>query len=401
MKFPRSSAIKRFKKVEKIQNLKAKLKKDMGVTLYRKYRPQKFKDVVGQDHIKIILENEISSGRLAHAYLFNGPRGTGKTTTARIFAKALNCEKRKDGESEPCGACDSCKETETGRAIDVIEMDAASSRGIDMVRENIIEKVRFAPARRKYKIFIIDEAHMLTAEAFNAFLKTLEEPPSYVVYILATTEIHKMPQTIVSRCQRFDFKKVPTDIIINRLKNLTQKEGLKISKEVLQIIAEHSEGCLRDAEGMLGQVLTLGDGKDEITFEAASLVLPHSDAALVSNLALRLLNKDAKSALEFIGKMSEEGVEINEFFNGLIKFFRNLIWRKISDTPQTFSPLCKGELEGVISEKQDELAASIDKAETGRLLVIVEILLEKKNMLGQTQIAELPLEIAAVKICSM
>jgi len=364
----------------------------MSITLYRKYRPLKFKDVVGQNHIKIILENEIISGKLAHAYLFSGPRGTGKTTTARIFAKALNCQSRKEGQSEPCGICVSCKEIDASRSIDVIEMDAASSRGIDMVRENIIEKVRFSPASAKYKIFIIDEAHMLTTEAFNAFLKTLEEPPSYVVYILATTEMHKMPQTIVSRCQRFDFKKVPAEIIIERLKIITQKEGLKISKEVLRIIADHSEGCLRDAEGLLGQVLILSDGKKEITLDEASLVLPHSDMALVLDFAEFLLRKDARGALEFIGKISGEGVELNDFFNDLIKLFRNLIWYKIA-----------GDLEmlalNLDAEKQNGLINLMKDVEIKRLVDILEILLEKKISASYTPLISLPLELAAVKIC--
>lgn len=364
----------------------------MSVTLYRKYRPKKFKDVVGQDHIKVILENEIASGRLAHAYLFSGPRGTGKTTTARIFAKVLNCLNRKG--SEPCGECDSCKEIDANRAVDIIEMDAASSRGIDMVRENIIENVRFAPTRFKYKVFIIDEAHMLTPEAFNAFLKTLEEPPTYVVYILATTEIHKMPQTIVSRCQRFDFKKIPADILVERLKQLTAKENLKVSKEILGMIAEHSEGCLRDAEGLLGQVLTLSDGKKEISFDEASLVLPHSDFSLVFDLATYLLKKDTKSALEFIGKIVGEGVEVNEFFNGLIKFFRNLIWYKISGEASMVSS-------SIGADKQSELLNLTREIEAGRLVLILETLLEKRTLVGQTQIVELPLELAAVKICAL
>ncbi len=361
--------------------------------MYRKYRPQQFKDVVGQNHIKIILENEITSGRLAHAYLFSGPRGTGKTTTARIFAKTMNCLNRKSGEAEACGKCDACKEIDAGRAIDIIEMDAASHTGVDNVRENVIENVRFAPTRLKYKVFIIDEAHMLSTAAFNAFLKTLEEPPSYVVYILATTEIHKMPQTIVSRCERFDFKKILPDVIIERLKKITTKENFKVSKEVLQSIAEHSEGCLRDAEGLLGQVLTLSDGKNEITFDEASLILPHSDSGLILELSTYLLNRDARNAMEFVGRSVGEGIEVGEFFNGLIKFFRDLIWYKMS-----------GEINSLPfigdAEKQKELINSLENTDANRLLQIIEILFEKKKLIGQAQIAELPLELASIKICS-
>lgn len=364
----------------------------MGTTLYRKYRPKQFKELVGQNHIKIILENEIASGRLAHAYLFSGPRGTGKTTTARIFAKTLNCLGRKDGESEPCGKCGSCAEIDAGRAVDIIEMDAASHTGVDNVRENVIENVRFVPSRLKYKVFIIDEAHMLSAAAFNALLKTMEEPPSYVVYILATTEIHKMPQTIISRCERFDFKKIPTDILIGRLKQLAAKENLKVSQEVLGTIAEYSEGCVRDAEGLLGQVLTLSDGKKEITFDEASLVLPHSDLLLVFELSNHLLTKNTRSALEFVAQITNEGVEIGEFFNGLIKFFRNLVWYKISGEI-SFLPA------GIGTEKQTALINLAANAEVSNLIKAIEILIENKKLIGQMQIIELPLELAAIKIC--
>ncbi|PIT89446.1 MAG: DNA polymerase III, subunit gamma and tau, partial [Candidatus Levybacteria bacterium CG10_big_fil_rev_8_21_14_0_10_36_7] len=190
----------------------------MNLALYRKYRPQVFSDIVGQNHIKVTLKNEIETGSLGHAYLFSGPRGSGKTTTARIFAKALNCLNRKKNESEPCNKCESCREIIDGNSLDLLEMDAASHTGVDNVRENIIHNSRFTPVKRKYKIFIVDEVHMLSISAFNALLKTLEEPPSYVVFILATTETHKIPLTIKSRCQHFSFGRVGVEDMISKLK---------------------------------------------------------------------------------------------------------------------------------------------------------------------------------------
>ena len=191
-------------------------------TIYRKYRPQKFSEVTGQEHIIKTIAGEIASGQIAHAYLFSGPRGTGKTTTARLLAKALNCEKRSEGNSEPCDNCLSCEEITGNRSIDVIEIDAASHTGVDNVRENIIDNAQFKPTKSKYKIFIIDEVHMLSTSAFNALLKTLEEPPAHVIFILATTELHKLPSTIISRCQRFNFHKIPTEQMRARLNALTQ-----------------------------------------------------------------------------------------------------------------------------------------------------------------------------------
>src|SRR3989339_1549320 len=202
-------------------------------TLYRKYRPQKFSDLIGQDHIGKVLEGELATGRIAHAYIFSGPRGVGKTTVARIFARALNCENRKDGASEPCQTCDACKDILQGSAMDVIEIDAASNTGVDHVREHIIENSRFAPTRLKYKIFIIDEVHMLSGSAFNALLKTLEEPPAHVVFMMATTELHKVPDTIISRCQRFAFLRIELPAIVNLLKTVVQAEKIKLAPGVL------------------------------------------------------------------------------------------------------------------------------------------------------------------------
>ena len=240
----------------------------MDLALYRKYRPKTFAEVSDQAHIVGTIQNQLCSGKLAHAYLFCGPRGVGKTTIARLLSKVANCEALKD--AEPCLSCASCKEIEAGSAMDLIEIDAASHTGVDHVREMIIDNVRFRPAACKMKVFIIDEVHMLSTSAFNALLKTLEEPPAYALFILATTELHKVPETIISRCQRFDFHRIPTDVLVERLASITKSEKAKLSKDVLEEIARRSEGCLRDAESLLGQVLAVDD---------PSLVLPASCAA--------------------------------------------------------------------------------------------------------------------------
>ena len=228
------------------------------VAIPRKYRPKKFSEVTGQEFITETLRNAIKTGRVSHAYIFAGPRGVGKTTTARIVAKALNCENLLDGE--PCNECSNCVEIAKGAFPDVIEIDAATNRGIDQIRE-LRESVHYAPAKGKKKVYIIDEFHMLTKEAFNALLKTLEEPPEHVVFILATTEIDKIPPTILSRCQKFIFRKIPKELMLETLKNICSKESVEFEEEALHLIAVASEGCMRDAESLLDQAIALGGGK--------------------------------------------------------------------------------------------------------------------------------------------
>ena len=226
----------------------------------RKYRPQKFSEVTGQEFITETLRNAVATGRVAHAYIFAGPRGVGKTTTARIVAKALNCENPENGE--PCNSCSQCVEITKGSHPDVIEIDAASNRGVDQIRE-LRESVHYAPVKGKRKVYIIDEFHMLTKEAFNALLKTLEEPPEHVVFILATTELDRIPPTILSRCQKFIFRKIPEEVIVKTLWEICQKEGVECEEEALKLIAVSSEGCMRDAESLLDQAIALGQGKVE------------------------------------------------------------------------------------------------------------------------------------------
>ncbi len=274
--------------------------------LYRKYRPRTFAEVAGQEHVKAALANEAATGRVAHSYLFSGPRGVGKTSIARIFAKAINCGARgKDGD--PCGACASCVEISENRALDVIEIDAASNTGVDNVREQVIEHARFAPSTLAYKVFIIDEVHMLSTSAFNALLKTLEEPPAKVVFILATTELHKLPATVVSRCQRFDFRKIASGELTERLARLAKEEGFKVDADVLETVARMSEGCLRDAESLLSQVFALGT--KEITAETAALVLPIVPAQAAAALLQALYARDAAAALERWEAMMAAGVD--------------------------------------------------------------------------------------------
>ncbi|MBU4256908.1 DNA polymerase III subunit gamma/tau, partial [Patescibacteria group bacterium] len=297
-------------------------------TLYRKYRPQNFEEVVGQNHIKLTLEHEIESGKIAHAYLFCGPRAVGKTTLARVLAKAINCKDRKEGAFEPCNECEICREITGGRALDIIEIDAASHTGVDNVRENIIASARVAPSRCKYKVFVIDEAHMLSISAFNALLKTIEEPPANVIFILCTTEVHKVPTTIISRCQRFDFKRISVTDIVKKLNYIVKNEGIKIDKKILEAIARQSEGHMRDAESLLGQIVSVG-GK-EITSEEADLVIPRSDLGEAVNLVGCLAKKDGGGGIKLINNLIDEGIDLKSFAGDLIEILRRMLLFKIS-----------------------------------------------------------------------
>ncbi len=363
----------------------------MTVTLYRKYRPQTFGEVVGQNHIKITLQNELETGRVSHAYLFSGPRGLGKTTIARLLAKSVNCLNRKDGQSEPCNQCDSCKEIVEGHALDVIEIDAASHTGVDNVRENIINNARFTPSSRKFKVFIIDEVHMLSTSAFNALLKTLEEPPSHAIFILATTEIHKIPQTIISRCQRFDFRKVSRAEMLERLNWIIKQEKKQVDSEILDNISHYAEGCLRDAETILGQVLSLDDKK--ITKEQAELVIPTSRIEMVLELISHLTKKDSASAIALVNRLIQEGVDLQRFASDLIEVLRKVLLIKIDSSLEEFS-------HGFGQRLEEQISAVSKEVNLKDLVLIINVFIKAKQDMKSAEISQMPLEIAIVEICN-
>ena len=286
----------------------------------RKFRPQTFDDVLGQEPITTTLKNAISKSRIAQSFLFTGSRGVGKTSTARIFAKAINCEK---GPSEtPCNKCSICDEITQGTSLDVLEIDGASNRGIDEIR-NLRENVKFKPAYGRFKVYIIDEVHMLTGEAFNALLKTLEEPPEHVKFIFATTEVHKVPVTILSRCQRFNFRRIPTEEIAKKLKEIAEEEKIKINGNAIYLIARQADGSLRDAESLLDQLASFGEGvveESDITFS-----LGLTDRDIYFSLLSFLKNRDAKSLLGVVAKVIDQGKDLVQFWRGLLALFRDLL----------------------------------------------------------------------------
>jgi DNA polymerase-3 subunit gamma/tau len=287
---------------------------------YRKYRPQTFSDVVGQEHIERTLSNAVSEGTVSHLYLFTGPRGTGKTTTARILAKALNCEQ--GPTPKPDDTCDQCRAIADGVHPDVQELDAASRRGIDDVREQIIGRVSFAPSRGTWKVYIIDEVHMLTREAFNALLKTFEEPPPNTIFILATTDPHKVPETIHSRCQRFDFRRISVEDIVGRLRHIADAEGVNVPDGALTLIARHARGGLRDAIATLEQLASFGGGV--IALDDVEGLLGEVDAELLFGATELIIERDVAAAFRLVARLAEEGIDMSEFVKGLVRHMRDL-----------------------------------------------------------------------------
>lgn len=300
------------------------------MSLYRKHRPQKFIDLIGQDHIRQTLINALSGGSFSHAYLFSGPKGSGKTTTARLLAKALNCQGRVLGKGsyEPCNKCISCKGIMAGSNLDMIEIDAASNRGIDEIRE-LRDKIRFAPSSSKYKVYIIDECHMLTKEAFNALLKTLEEPPTHAVFILATTEMHKVPVTIISRTQSFEFKKASENDILKLLEKTAKAENLLIDEAALGLIAHLSYGAFRDALSMLDQVASLQiDGRHHIKLDEVQVVLGQSTNESVWEFVESLSSKNRKKSLAITEKIYFEGKDLENFVAEVVRLYRKVLLQK-------------------------------------------------------------------------
>jgi DNA polymerase III subunit gamma/tau len=360
-------------------------------TLYRKYRPQTFKEAVGQNHIKITLQNEIGTGKIAHAYLFCGPRAVGKTTFARLLAKAVNCLERKEGEYEPCGKCSSCQEIAVGKSLDIIEIDAASHTGVDNVRENIIASARVTPAKYKYKVFIIDEAHMLSIASFNALLKVMEEPPAHVLFILCTTEIHKVPATIISRCERFDFRRISIEDMVKKLSHIAEKEEVKVDKDILTAIARQAEGHMRDAESLFGQLISIS-GK-EITQVEADLIIPRSDVGEIVKLIGFLANKDASSAISLINKSIEDGIDLEKFISDLVEILRKLLLIKIN---QSLGERIGFDVGESFEIKLNELKNNL---EMGYLILMLEKFIAVRSAMKSSFITQLPAELAIAELC--
>ena len=377
----------------------------MSLVLYRKYRPQTFNEVIGQEHVVKTLINAISMGIISHAYLFAGPRGSGKTSIARLFAKAVNCKDRKpariamqsvaggEEDYEPCNKCDSCLEINLGNSMDLIEIDAASHRGIDDIRE-LRDGIRFSPAKSKYKVFIIDECHMLTKEAANALLKTLEEPPSHAIFILATTEVYKMIPTILSRCQRFDFRKLTLPEIIKRLEIIAAKEKVKIEKAALELIALNSGGSLRDAESLLDQVFTfsgVGETKGEIKAEEIKELLGIVETAQIIKFVDLLFAKKSSEAVGFLNELLDKGFDLQEFIKSSINYLRQALILKIGGMEAISIGLTKEELQKLQRHAQSFTEQDLRK--------ILNLFLDAENKIRFSPIPQLPIELAIVEFC--
>ncbi|CAK7030330.1 DNA polymerase III subunit gamma/tau [Tissierella sp.] len=320
----------------------------MYQALYRQYRPKTFDEVLGQKHITITLKNQIQKENIGHAYLFSGTRGTGKTSTAKIFSRAVNCLNSRDGN--PCNECEICKGILDESIMDVIEMDAASNRRIDDIRE-LRDKVIYPPARTKYKVYIIDEVHMLTPEAFNALLKTLEEPPKHLIFILATTEPEKLPQTILSRCQRFDFKRVTTKDIIENMKNICSTLNIDVEDKVLNLIARNSDGAMRDALSLLDQCVSFGSG--EITYSDAISILGIVNTDMILNIVQNIIDKNLENVLQSIDEVIQNGKDIHQFIKDLINHFRNLMIIKTSKNPVDLIDIDEESLNKYLSQSKN------------------------------------------------
>ncbi len=367
-------------------------------TLYRKYRPQTFAEVSGQEPIKLTLSYEITSGRLAHAYLFCGPRAIGKTTMARLLAKSVNCLERKKDSADPCNICASCIEITNGSSMDIMEIDAASHTGVDNVRDSIISAARIAPARSKYKVFILDEAHMLSTAAFNALLKIMEEPPAHVLFILCTTEAHKLPATIISRTQRFDFKKIGYSEIVKKLHRIVTSEDISMEPTVIESIARHSGGHMRDAESLLGQIIALAGTENSlkgkmITLAEAELIIPRSLMNETAELLDYLATKDASGAVGYINTLADDGVDLKVFALETVEMSRRLMLGKINPTLGIAAGLELGE------SLENRLAGLATRFEIVDLGFIIERFGTAAREIKEAPIAQLPLELAVVDFC--
>ncbi|MBI5222397.1 MAG: DNA polymerase III subunit gamma/tau [Candidatus Magasanikbacteria bacterium] len=358
------------------------------MALYHKYRPQNFSSVVGQEHIVKTISSQVASGKVAHAYLFSGARGIGKTTMARVLAKAVNCPNRKDSDFEPCDKCPSCEEISASRSIDVLEIDAASHTGVDNVRENIIDNAQFRPTKSKYKIFIIDEVHMLSTSAFNALLKTLEEPPEHVIFILATTELRKLPETIISRCQRFAFKKIHFDTMKAYLEKIAKSEAIKVDKEVVARIINKSDGCLRDAISLLDQIMATGE--KNITADTASLALPTADTENTMRFIAALIEKRAKDAITLLNAAVNDGVNLYQFAYDAIELLRVMLIAKAGANDETAG--------FDLDEKDKKQLRKLNEQVTQTDLVrLIDQLMARRQQIKSSPLPQLPLEMAVIE----
>ena len=355
------------------------------LSLYRKWRPQSFEEVVGQEHVVRTLKNALDSRRVAHAYLFAGPRGTGKTTLARLLAKGLNCEKGPTGS--PCNTCANCTRIARGICVDVIEIDGASNRGIDEIRD-VREMVKFAPAEGEYKVYIIDEVHMLTTEAFNALLKVLEEPPQHVVFVFATTEPHKIPATIVSRCQKFDFRTLGADEIVSQLRAVAGREGIDIEPRALDLIARHSDGGMRDALSFLDQCIAFGLGA--VSESVVAQVLGVVEAERLDELAESLATRDLGRCLMLVKSVADAGRDLKQFAADAVRYFRDLL--VLAAAPES------EQLVSMPTEAKQRARAMAGRFTLAKLIEIVETLGRAENDMRWASAPQLPLELALIEL---
>ncbi|MFH1905456.1 MAG: DNA polymerase III subunit gamma/tau [bacterium] len=356
------------------------------LVLARKWRPKKFSELIGQEHVTKTLANAVTSGHLAHAYIFSGPRGIGKTSTARILAKVLNCPQVKD--AVPCNKCSICLEIAEGNNIDVLEIDGASNRGIDEIR-NLRDNVRYTPSQGKYKVYIIDEVHMLTTEAFNALLKTLEEPSEHVKFIFATTEPHKIPLTILSRCQHFSFKRIQTQDLVKHLEHMVKAEKIKVTDEALFLIAKNADGSIRDAQSVLDQLISFSPGK-EITVHTVNSLLGLVSQDIYFQFAENILHKDIVKLLILVDKLVNEGRDIGQVANGLINYFRNLFFISLGEHGEN--------LVDVSQDTKETLVLHAKQFRKDRLWQILEMISSLEKNIRTTRTPRAFLEIAMIKI---
>ncbi len=355
--------------------------------LYRKYRPKDFSDVKGQEHIVTTLSNQIKANRIGHAYLFCGTRGTGKTTVAKIFAKAVNCEN--PSAQGPCGTCAMCQAIEAHTSMNVVEIDAASNNRVDDIRQ-VIDEVQYSPAEGRYKVYIIDEVHMLTTSAFNALLKTLEEPPAYLIFILATTEAHKIPLTILSRCQRYDFKRIRVDEIAARLQELLERENVEAEPEALNYIARQADGALRDGLSLLEQCISFYFG-EKLTFENALNVLGAVDHAVYHELMEALVENRVDDVIQVVANMIEQGKDLTQFVNEFIWYLRNMLVVKTADNGE--------QLVDMSAENKKELKQYAEIIELPVIFRYIRILSELANRMKYGNNKRIMLEVALIKLC--